>query len=67
MNVLALLKVLELYNEKRGIYFFVTKAIHTNKDNCDLKSAENNVYVHILYDCMKENIVRRQICTARLR
>ena len=43
MYVLALLKVIESYNEKRGIYIiFVTKAIHTNKDNCDRKSAEKN-------------------------
>ena len=44
MNVLALLKVIESYNEKNGIYmyFFVTMAIHANKDNCDLKSAEKN-------------------------
>ena len=37
MNVLALLKVIESYNEKSGMYFFVMKAIHTNKDNCDRK------------------------------
>ena len=43
MYVLALLKVIESYNEKSGIYFFVTKAIHTNKDKCDRKSAEKNV------------------------
>ena len=43
MYVLALLKVIESYNEKSGIFFFVTKAIHTNKDNCDRKSAEKNV------------------------
>ena len=44
MYVLALLKVIESYNEKSGIYFFfVTKAIHTNKDNCDRKSAEKIV------------------------
>ena len=37
MNVLALLKVIESYNEKSAIYFFVSKAIHTNKGNCDKK------------------------------
>ena len=39
MYVFALLKVIESYNEKIGIYFFVTKAIHTNKDSYR-KSAE---------------------------
>ena len=43
MNVLALLKFIESYNEKIGIYFYVTKALHINKDNCDRKSAEKNV------------------------
>ena len=33
---------------------FVTKAIHTNKDYCDRKSAEKNVC--ILYDCMIDKI-----------
>ena len=35
------MKVIESYNEKSGIYFFVM--IHTNKDNCDRKSAVKNV------------------------
>ena len=35
VNVLAILKVIESYNEKSDIFFFVTKAIHKNKDNCD--------------------------------
>ena len=53
---------------KKVIYFFlVTKAIHKNKDNRDRKSAEKNVYVRILYDFMKDKIVRSRICTARLR
>ena len=43
MYVLALLKVIESYNEKEVYILFVTKAIHTNKDNCDRKSAEKNV------------------------
>ena len=43
MNVLALLKVIESYNEKVVYIFFVTKAIHTNKENCDKKSAEKKV------------------------
>ena len=45
MHVLALLKVIESYSEKSGLYFFcnITKAIHTSKDNCDRKSAEKNV------------------------
>ena len=43
MYVLALLKVIESCNEKSGIYFFVTKVRHTNKDNCERKSAEKNV------------------------
>ena len=45
MNVLALLKVIESYNEiKSGLYFFCnkTKTIRTNTDNCDRKSAEKN-------------------------
>ena len=67
MNVLAILKVLESYNEKSYIFFLVTKAIHKNKDNCDRKSAEKNVYVRILYDFMKDKVVRSRICTARLR
>ena len=40
MYVLAFLKVIESYSEKSGIYFFVTEAIHTNKDNFDRKLAE---------------------------
>ena len=40
---LAILKVIKSYNEKSYIFFFVTKAIHKNKDNCDRKSAEKNV------------------------
>ena len=41
MNVLAFLKDRESYDEKSMVHiFFVTKAIHINKDNCDLKSAE---------------------------
>ena len=41
MNVLAFLKDRESYDEKSTVHiFFVTKAIHINKDNCDLKSAE---------------------------
>ena len=53
---------------KKVVYiFFVTKNIHTNTDNCDRKSAEKNVKVRILYDCMKDKIVRSRICTARLR
>ena len=40
VNVLAISKVIESYNEKSVIHFFVTKAIHTNKDNCGRKSAE---------------------------
>ena len=53
---------------KKVIYFFlVTKAIIKNKDNCDRKSAEKNVYVRILYDFMKDKVVRSRICTARLR
>ena len=29
---------------KKVVYiYFVTKVIHTNKDNCDQKSAEKNV------------------------
>ena len=36
------------------------KAKHTNKDNCDLKSAEKNV--HILYDFMKDKIAQSRIC-----
>ena len=43
MNDLALLKVRESYNEKSGAYFYGTKAIRTNKDNCVRKSAEKNV------------------------
>ena len=43
MYVLALLKVIESYNKKVVYIFFVTKAIYTNKDNCDRKSAEKNV------------------------
>ena len=44
MYVLALLKVIESHNEKSGIYFFCNEGyINTNKDNCDRKSAENNV------------------------
>ena len=41
MNVLALLKVIESYDEKSGIYFFCNKVKYTNKDNCDRKSLEN--------------------------
>ena len=53
---------------KKVVYIsFVTNAIHSNKDNCDQKSAEKNVEVHILYDCMKDKIVRSRIRTARLR
>ena len=59
MNVLALLKVIKSHDEKRGIYFIVTKAIHTNKDNCDRKSADKNV--HILYDCMKDKIIQSRV------
>ena len=40
MNVLAILKVIESFNEKSYIFFFVTKAIHKNIDNFDRKSAE---------------------------
>ena len=43
MYVLALLKVIVSYNEKSGTIFFVTKAILTNKDDCDRKSVEKNV------------------------
>ena len=43
VNVLAILKVIESYNEKSDILFFVTKAIHKNKDNFDRKLAEKNV------------------------
>ena len=43
MNVLAILKVIESFNEKSYIFFFVTKAIHKNIDNFDRKSAEKNV------------------------
>ena len=50
------------------VYIFCVKAdIHTNKDNCDRKSSEKNDKVRILYDCMKNVIVRSWICMARLR
>ena len=53
---------------KKVVYMFlITKAKHTNKDNCDGKWAEKNVKVHILYDCMKDEIVRSCFCPARLR
>ena len=43
--------------EKTGIYiFFLTKAKYTEKENSDRKSAEKNVEVRILYDCMKDKI-----------
>ena len=35
INILALFKVIESYNEKSGKYIFFSKAIHSNKDNCD--------------------------------
>ena len=38
VNILAILKVIELYNEKSGRYFFCNKG-YTNKDNCDQKLA----------------------------
>ena len=41
-----------------NIFFFVTKAIYTNKGICDRKSAEK---VRILYICMKDEVV--EICT----
>ena len=37
------------------IFFFVTKAIHKIKKNCDRKSPEK---MFNLYDCMKDKIVR---------
>ena len=44
---------------KKVVYiFFVTKTIHTNKDNCDRKSAEKNVEVESPI-CR----ARSQICT----
>ena len=64
MNILALLKVIESYN-KKVVEIFLTKTIHTNKDNCDKKLAEKNVQLCILYDCMKVNIFRSLICTAQ--
>ena len=40
---------------KKVIYFFlVTKAIHKNKDNCDRKSAEKNVYVRVVHSTGSE-------------
>ena len=51
---------------KKVVYiFFVTKAIYTNKDNCDWKSAEKNLKVRISYDCMKDEIVWSRICMAQ--
>ena len=41
MNVLALLKDIESYNENSGTYLFCYEG-YTNKDNCDRKSAEKN-------------------------
>ena len=42
---------------KKVVYtFFVTKAIHTNKDNCDRKSAEKMFKLSILYDCIKKKL-----------
>ena len=37
---MTLSKVIESYNEKKVYIFFVTKAIHTNEDNCNQKQAE---------------------------
>ena len=43
---------------KKVVYiFFVTKAIHTIKDNCDRKSAEKMFMFVIFYDRMKDQIV----------
>ena len=42
---------------KKAVYiFFVTKAILTNKDNCDRTSAERNVKVCILNDCLMKKL-----------